>query len=165
VGLNQYPRVYSTDASVRRDKEAIGLAPLGVIIAVSLLQAAGLVYKPFPPLALFAAAVLAGLYALLSSRWIRRRVVLHEDGIELLGVFSSRKLNRSEILGRRMEGTDPRNAHGTHYVIVPIDKGVRVLSLPSSLKMDGDFRAWMKSIPKITEGGHSKGSPFFPSNT
>jgi hypothetical protein len=164
VGLNQYPRLYLTDARTRRDKEAIGLAPLGVIIAVSLLQAAGLVYKPFPPLALFAAAVLAGLYALLSSRWTRRRVILHEDGIELLGVFSNRKLNRSEILGRRMEGTDPRNAHGTHYVIVPIDKAVRVLRLPP-LKMDEDFRAWMKSIPKITEGGRSKGSPFFPSNS
>ena len=165
MSLNQYPRVYSTDARARRDKEAIGLAPLGVIIAVSLLQAAGLVYKPFPPLALFAAAVLAGLCALLNSRWTRRRVILHEDGIELLGVFSNRKLNRSEILGRRMGGTDPRNAHGgAHYIIVPIDKAVRVLRLPP-LKMDEDFRAWMKSVPKITEGGHSQGSPFFPSNT
>ena len=152
MGLNQYPRVYSKDARTRRAFEAIGLAPLALIIAVSLLQAAGLVYKPFPPLALCAAAVLAGLYALLGSRWTRRRVILHEDGIELLGVFSARKLKRSEILGRRMVA-NPRG--GTHYEIVPMDKAERVLRLPSNLEMDEDFRAWMKSIPKITKGGRS----------
>jgi hypothetical protein len=97
---------------------------------------------------------LAGLWALLLARPVHRRVVLHDDAIEVLGWFSAHKLNRCEILGRRMGGTDPRNAHGgPHYVIVPMDKTERVLRLPPDLKMDEDFRAWMESIPKITEGG------------
>lgn len=156
MGLKQFPRVYSTDARTRRANEAIGLAPLAIIIAVGLLDAAGLVNKAITPLALLAMAVLAALCALLVSRWTRRRVILYEDGIELSGVFSTRKLNRSEILGRLMGGTDPRNAHGgAHYVIVPMDKAERVLRLPPSLKMDEDFQAWMESIPKITKGGRS----------
>jgi hypothetical protein len=106
VGLKQFPRVYSTDARTRRANEAIGLAPLPIIIAESLLDTAGLVNKAVTPLALLAMAVLSGLCALLVSRWTRRRVILYEDGIELLGVFSTRKLNRSEILGRRMGGTE-----------------------------------------------------------
>jgi hypothetical protein len=157
VGLKQYPLVYSTDARTRRANEAIGFAPFALIIAVSLLDAAGLVNKAVTPLALLTMLFLAGLCALLVSRWTRRRVILYEDGIELLGVFSNRKLKRSEILGRRMGGTDPRNAHGgAHYVIIPVDKAVRVLRLPPYLNMDEDFRAWMDSIPKISKGEGAK---------
>lgn len=100
----QYPRTYSMDARTRRANEAIGLAPLALIIAVTLLDAAGLVDKAVTPLALLTMLFLAGLCALIVSRWTRRRVILYEDGIELLGVFANRKLKRSEILGRRMGG-------------------------------------------------------------
>jgi hypothetical protein len=81
-----------------------------------------------------------------------RRVVLREDEIEVLGWFSARKLNRSEILGRRIEGT--RSVYGVaHHVIVPVDKAVRVLRLPFNLDVDKDFRAWMDGIPELTKGG------------
>jgi hypothetical protein len=153
MAQKQYPRVYSVDARTRRAYEAAGLAPLALIIAVGLLDAVGLVSKAVYPLPLLVFAVLAGLYALFVFRWARRQVILYEDGIELLGVFSSRKLKRSEILGRRMGGTDPRNAHGgSHYVIVPVNKPERELRLPAYLNVDKDFRSWIDGIPKIAEG-------------
>jgi hypothetical protein len=150
MGLKQYPLVYSTNARTRRDLVAIALAPLTLIIAVSLLAVVGLVNKAVTRLPLLAMAVLAGLWALLASRWARRRVILYEDCIEVSGLFLTRKLKRSEILGRRMGGTDSRNAHGgAHYVIVPVDKGVKELRLPPYLNGDKDFRSWMDGIPKI----------------
>src|SRR5580692_3409261 len=102
VGPQQYPRVYSIDARVRRAHRAIGIAPLALIIAVSLLELTGLVIKPLPPSALLAMGFLGGLWALLVSRRAHRQVILYEDGIELSGWFSVRTLKRSEILGRRM---------------------------------------------------------------
>src|SRR5580658_9383970 len=92
-----------------------------------------------------------GLWALLLSSPTHRRVVLREDAIEVLGWFSTRKLNRNEILGRRIEGT--QSVYGVaHFVIVPVDKTAGVLRLPSNLNVDKDFRAWMDGIPKITKG-------------
>jgi hypothetical protein len=110
------------------------------MIALSLLDATGLVNMAVNPLALLATAFLAGLFALLVSRWTRRRVTLYEDGIEVSGLFSIRKLKRSEILGRRMGGTDPRSARGgSHYVIVPMGEAVRELRLPPSSKCGQGF--------------------------
>jgi hypothetical protein len=43
MGPKQYPRVYSVDACTRRAVDAIALAPLALIIAISLLD---LVYRP-----------------------------------------------------------------------------------------------------------------------
>jgi hypothetical protein len=153
MGLRQYPLVYSINARTRRANDAIGMAPVALVIALSLLDLVGLVDKSVTPSALLTMGFLAGLCALLVLRWTRRRVLLYEDGIELLGLFSTRKLKRSEILGRRMGGMDPRNAHGgSHYVIVPVDKAERVLRLPPDLNVDNDFRSWMDKIPKIAKG-------------
>lgn len=156
-GMKQYPRVYIVDARVRRAGNAIALSPLALTISVGFLSLAGLTYKPVTPSALLVACFLAGLWALLLASPAHRRVVLHEDAIEVSGWFSARKLNRSEILGRRMEGTDPRNARGgAHIVIVPVDGAVRVLRLPSYLHVDKDFQSWMDGIPKVTKDESSK---------
>jgi hypothetical protein len=96
---------------------------------------------------------LAGLYALLLSSVAHRRVILHEDGIELSGWFSGRKLKRSEILGRRKGGMDSRNVHGSFYVIVPADKAARELRLPRFLHVDKDFFSWLAGIPNIPSKG------------
>jgi len=152
MDTKQYPRVYIVDARVRRAFLAIALAPLALTISVGFLSLAGLTYKPVALYALVVACFFAGLWAVLLASPSRRRVVLHEDAIEVLGWFSARKLNRSEILGRRRGGTDPRNAHGgAHIVIVPTDKAIRVLRLPSSLKVDKDFQSWMDGIPEANE--------------
>jgi hypothetical protein len=149
VSLKQYPRAYSVDARTRRALDAVAIAPLALVIAVSLLDLAGLVNKAVTPLALFAMGFFALLYALFFFRRTHRRVVLYEDSIEVSAWFSSRKLRRNEILGRRMGGLDPQNAYGSFYIIVPMDKAARELRLPCFLHVDKDFFSWMKEIPNI----------------
>jgi hypothetical protein len=127
------------------------VAPLALVIAVSLLDLAGLVNKAVTPLPLFAMGFFALLYALLFFRRTHRRVILYEDGIEVSAWFSARRLRRSEILGCRMGGLDPRNAYGSFYIIVPMDKAARELRLPLYLHVDEDFFSWMKEIPSIKE--------------
>jgi hypothetical protein len=151
VSLKQYPRAYSVDARTRHAIDAVAVAPLSLVIAVSLLQLAGLTNKVRTPFALFAMGILAVLYALVLSRSAHQRVILYEDGIEVLGWFSARKLKRSEILGRQMGGTGPRNVHGAFYIIVPTDKAARELRLPRFLHMDKEFFSWMKEIPRMKE--------------
>lgn len=154
--LEQYPRVYSVDARTRRDVHAIALSVLAFTVALTVLRFTGLTSKAVTPSALLVMVVVAGIWALLLSSPFHRRVILHEDGIEVKGWFSTRKLNRSEILGCYIGGTDPRNPFGgAHYVIVPMDKAERVLRFPPHLKMDEDFRAWMETVPKIVESGRS----------
>jgi hypothetical protein len=150
--MKAYPFVYSVDARFRRVANAIALSPLALIISVSFLSLGGLTYKPITPPALVVMSFFAGLWALVLASPAHRRVVLREDTIEILGWFSTRKLKRSEILGRRMEGMDSPYG-GSHYVIVPVDKTLRVLRLPSRLNVDKDFQSWIDRIPKVAKGG------------
>jgi hypothetical protein len=151
VNLKQFPRTYSVDARTRHAIDAVALAPLSLVIAVGLLQLAGLTNKVRTPFALFAMGILAVLYAVVLSHSAHQRVILYEDGIEVWGWFSDRKLERPEILGRRMGGTGPRNVHGAFYIIVPTDNAARELRLPRFLHMDKEFFSWMKEIPNIKD--------------
>jgi hypothetical protein len=156
-GLKQYPRTYSVDARTRRALDAVAIAPLGLIIGVGLLDLVGLVNKRLTPSTLLAIGFLAGLYALLISRSTHRRVILYEDGIEVLTWFSVRKLKCSEMLGRRM-GKLAWQA-GSFYIIVPSDRAARELKLPPFLHVDKDFFAWMEGIPRLKNEGRSANSP------
>jgi hypothetical protein len=152
MGAKQYPRVYLVEAQVRRAGNAVALSPLAVVISVGFLSLAGLTNKPVTPVALLVMCFLGGLWAFLLARPAHRRVVLHEDAIEVVGWFSARKLNRGEILGRRMEGG--QSVYGpAHYVIVPVDTAARVLRFPSRLHVDEEFRSWMDGIPKVAKDG------------
>jgi hypothetical protein len=91
VSLKQFPRAYSVDARTRRALDAFAMTPLGLVMAFSLLDVAGLVHNAPTPLALFAMGFLALLCGLLLSRSAHRRVILYEDGIEVLGWFSTRQ--------------------------------------------------------------------------
>jgi hypothetical protein len=151
VKLKQYPRAYSVDARTRRALDAVAVAPLALVIAVSLLDVAGLVNKALTPFALFAMGILATLYALLFSRSAHRRVILYEDGIDVSAWFSVRELKRSEILGRRMGKLAWQAGGSSFYIMVPTDKAARELRLPSFLHMDKDFFSWMEGISSIRE--------------
>jgi hypothetical protein len=127
------------------------MAPLALVIAVSLLDVAGLVNKAVTPLPLFAMVFFALLYALFFFRRTHRQVILYEDGIEVSAWFSVRELKRSEILGRRMGKLAWQAGGGSFYIMVPTDKAARELRLPSFLHMDKDFFSWMEGIPSIKE--------------
>jgi len=86
VNLKQFPRTYSVDARTRHAIDAVALAPLSLVIAVGLLQLAGLTNKVRTPFALFAMGILAVLYAVVLSHSAHQRVILYEDGIEVFGV-------------------------------------------------------------------------------
>jgi hypothetical protein len=155
--MKPYPLVYSVDARFRRASNAIALSPLALVISLGCLSLAGLTYKPVASSTLVVMFFFTGLWAVGLASPAHRRVVLYEDSIEVIGWFSSRKLRRSEILGRRMGGT--QSVYGPpHYVVVPADKTVRVLSLPPSLEMDKDFRSWMDRIPEVPKGGGDNNS-------
>jgi hypothetical protein len=127
------------------------MAPLALVIAVSLLDVAGLVNKAVTPLPLFAMVFFALLYTLFFFRRTHRQVILYEDGIEVSAWFSVRELKRSEILGRRMGKLAWQAGGGSFYIMVPTDKAARELRLPSFLHMDKDFFSWMEGIPSIKE--------------
>ena len=149
----QYPRTYTVDARTRRDLDAIALALPALFISVIGLYLVGIVPKnnsvTLPDL--LGGGLLVGLLAFLGISRTHRRVVLYQDGIEVLGWFSARTLKRNEILGRRMGYPGPRFGPA-FYIIVPVDRGARVLALPSALRVDKDFRRWMSEIPRIEKG-------------
>jgi hypothetical protein len=152
MSVKTYPSVYLIEDRNRRAFNAIAIAPLAIIIAVSILDLAGLTNNAFTPFGLFAAGFLSALYAIVISGIGHRQVILYEDSIEVRGWFSARKLKRDEILGRRMGGTDPRGVWGSHYILVPVDQNARVLHLPR-VHVDKDFFSWMDKIPRLENKG------------
>jgi hypothetical protein len=149
--LKQYPRTYTVDARTRRDLDAIAVALPALFICVIGLSLVGIVPKnnndTLPDL--LAIGFVVGLLAFLGIRSTHRRVVLYQDGIEILGWFSARRLKRSDILGRRMG--DAGRFGPAFYIIVPVDRNARALNLPSALHVDKDFHSWMDGIPKLTK--------------
>jgi hypothetical protein len=77
-----------------------------------------------------------------------KRVILQGDSIEVAGWFYSRKLYIAEIRGRQTTGSS-RLPHGYAHVFLPSDTSKRKLALPPFLQTDQNFRAWIKTIPKV----------------
>jgi hypothetical protein len=121
----KYPRTYSLDARTRRAFIAIGVAPLALVIAVAILKMTGVVSNTLSSIALLSAGLVAGLYGLIISGSVHRRVILYEDGITVWSWFSSRRLSRSEILGKRMGKLA--------WQVVPVDRSAKELRLPPFL--------------------------------
>jgi hypothetical protein len=112
------------------------------------LDMAGLVNKANAPSVLLAMGLFGGICALLMYQYTHRRAILYDDGIEVSGWFSSRKLKRNEILGYHHQGSSGPYG-GNVYIIFPMDKSARVLRLPPFLHTDEDFFSWLEGIPKI----------------
>jgi hypothetical protein len=91
--------------------------------------------------------IFAALVAWLGSS-CNKRVILHQDSIEVAGWFYSRKLSFSEIRGRQTTANS-RLPYGYAYVFVPTDSSKRKLILPPNLHTDQFFRDWIKTIPKV----------------
>jgi hypothetical protein len=80
----------------------------------------------------------AARFALLISSRANRKVILYQDAIEVCGWFSTRKLRRDEILGRRM-GPISAQGGGSYYIIVPADESAGELGLPPHMTVDKVF--------------------------
>jgi len=122
--FKQYPRMYGVKARTRRDLDAIAISLPAVVICITVLQVVGLTALndqaslPY----LLPMCFVFGLLAVLGISRTHRRVVLYQDGIEVLSWFSARKLTRSEILGRRMGKLAWQAGGGSFYIIIPKDR-------------------------------------------
>ena len=127
-----------------------GISLIIFFLGLNLLHLLGLMRRPEPLLsmALGDAAIVCVVVSMLVS--VERRVILYEDAIEVAGVFSSRKLSRNEIRGRRM-GKLPKNVgSASYYIIVPADGSKTELKLPPFLHVDKCFFTWMNAIPEVS---------------
>lgn len=144
-----YSRTYTIDANKLRALDAIATIPVALIIALSLLQLAGLVARPISPSNLVAAALIASLLTVAAWNLNHRRVLLYQDGIAVRSWVSSRKLNRAEIVGRRMGRLAWQAGGGSFYIIVPFDSSRGELGFPPFLHLDRDFFEWIREIPSL----------------
>jgi len=142
-----YPRVYKVDKATRRFFYGFAIF-LVVFLGLTLLNLLGVMKKPAPLLGSALGDAAVAVIAVISVVSVERRVVLHEDAIEVAGVFSSRRLSRSEIRGRRV-GKVPKLG-ASYYILVPADGSKPELKLPPFLHIEKCFFGWMSAIPEVT---------------
>ena len=117
------------------------------MLCVVLLNLVGL--TAVPPLTfreITIAAFFAMLWALPGYAFAYRRVILYEDAIEVCGLFSCRRLNLTEILGRQIQ----EGRSDSYYVIVPTDSTKGQLRFPAFLHVDREFHSWIRKIPRLS---------------
>lgn len=146
-----YPHTYQTDKSTRRFMHGVGIFLVIFFLGLTPIHLLHLVRNPIPPLslALVDVTVLAG--AVWMSSQADRRVIVHENSIEVAGWFGTRKLSRGEVRGRRVGKLSRRYGGGSYYIIVPADANTPELKLPPFLHVDRYFFEWLAPIPEIKE--------------
>jgi hypothetical protein len=144
-----YPRTYQMDKSARRFVHWFGIFLVVFFLGMTPLHLFGVMKNPMSPLTLTLTDALVIASVIWASLRANRRVILHEDAIEVAGRFVTRKLSRSEILGRRMGKLAWQAGGGSYYIIVPADGSKKELRLPPFLNVDESFFAWMKAIPQV----------------
>ena len=143
-----FPRTYRVDSCTRRVVNGFLLVLAGVFLFLALRDVAGLGPRSgHPGNAISLALGFAALLAWMGSSY-NKRVILHQDSIEVKGWFYSRKLSFVDIRGRQTTGSS-RLAFGYAYIFAPSDPRKRNLALPPFLHTDQFFRDWIKTIPKI----------------
>ncbi len=148
AGEQGFPRTYRVDARTRQAVNFLLVALAGLFLFFTVLQLArvGSRRSSLGDL-IFVDGTIAAILVWLGSGY-NKRVILHEDAVEVAGWFYSRRLNFAEIRGRQTSGSS-RFPSGYAYIFVPFDEGKRKLVLPPYLHTDQIFRDWIKTIPKI----------------
>ena len=144
-----FPRTYKMEKANRRFVQGLGISLVMFFLAVTPLHLLGFMKHPLRPLDLALMDILVLIFAIWGSLRVERRVILHENYIEVAGWISSSKLGREEIRSRRMGRLAWQAGGGSYYIIVPSDKQKRELKLPFFLHVDKHFRDWMKAIPTV----------------
>ncbi|TBR35827.1 MULTISPECIES: hypothetical protein [Dyella] len=83
-----------------------------------------------------------GLLALIAIAWIKTRLVLSADAIELRGLLSTRRMARGDIVGFR-----PGSQSATCFLI---GKHGKSFDVPGDIPLDDRFAAWMGELPNLT---------------
>jgi hypothetical protein len=141
-----FPRTYRMDARARRVVNGFLVVIAGFFLFFTMLQVAH--GGPLHDLIVLDLVVTAWVPWIGSA--CNKRVILHQDAIEVVSWFYSRKLSFAEIRGRKTRTTgSSRRAFPYGYVLVPSDKSKRRLVLPAHLHTDQFLRDWIETIPKI----------------
>jgi hypothetical protein len=144
----KFPRVYRVNQRTRHTVNFLLVTLAGLFLFLTVLQLARFDYRRSSPSDLiFIDVTVAALVVWLGSAF-HRRVILHQDAIEVAGWFCRRKLDFMEIRGRQTTANSSL-PYGYAYVLVPSDISKRKLVLPPFLHTDQNFRDWIKTIPKV----------------
>ena len=143
-----FPRTYRVDVRTRHMVNGFLLLFVGFFVLLTAWQLMRTGSRPGSPRNLILGDVgVAILSAWLASSY-NKRVILHQEAIEVAGWFCSRRLKFSEIRGWQTTGSSAWPS-GYAYIFVPVDRGKRQLALPTFLHTDRSFREWLETIPKI----------------
>jgi len=142
-----FPRVYRTGRAGRGFYIGLG----AVAVTLSLAGAAFFLYFTDDPPAskglfggICGAFALMGVYLIAAA--FRTCVTLASDAIEVREMFSTKRMSRDEIAGRRLL---PQQYGPPLIRLVPRYTGGKSLTLIPYLKTDAAFEAWFANIPDI----------------
>jgi len=137
----EVPLEYRLGRATRILMSAIGYLFTGGGIALNTASFVVRSSRDSPTGMLLAGAVflLLGVYALVSVA--RVRVILHADAIEVHRTFTTKRLARTEITGRR---GNPVRVLLHHGKFLP-------LMLPDEIRTDANFDAWMAGIADLDQ--------------
>jgi hypothetical protein len=144
-----YPRLYRVNSATRRILIGFGILLVSFGVLMSVLHIAGVTKAPLATGDVLV-DILFAAFALWISSSVSRRVILHENSIEVVGWCARRQLTREEIRGYRMGRLAWQAGGASYYIVVPLDEHTGELKLPAFLNYDKPFFAWMKSIRHIT---------------
>jgi hypothetical protein len=144
---SDFPRVYRQTRGYRASMYACG-----IFLAIAALAGAGYALTMDDqasgvPAMLVVLCVLVGIGgAAMIAGGARTRVVLHENEIEVFGIYRESRLSRAEISGMRVFGA----GQGVATIkLLPRYSSGAPLSLPPSLAMDAEFHAWFTGIDDL----------------
>src|SRR5215472_6212122 len=142
-----YPRTYRGSLAGRVFGVIIGAGLIAAFVVVPFLIASANKSKAALPPALLLMLLMPltmGLYVLLGS--LRSRLVLTADAIEVYGPFTSSRLERAGIAGRRTIQVK----NGTVTELVPSGPGQRSARINAAeFVSDPVLSAWLSSLPDL----------------
>jgi hypothetical protein len=146
LNLNAFPRTYRSAVWIRALMLTVALALLALSAGLLFVGASAPATAPARSLMIIAAALAVGavLFGLYVLRW---KVVLTQGGIEVHGLFTTRRLALGEIAGRRRLSAQ----YGQKVLqLIPREAAARALKIPESgLKRDAALDAWLAQLPDL----------------
>jgi hypothetical protein len=146
-GRKEFPRTYRTAKSARHFFNRFAVFMLVLFGVLTLLHLTGRMAHPLSRRDLALMDGLVASFAIWTGQRANRRVILHEDAIEVSGWWSKRRLGRGEIRAFRMGKLPVLAGGGSYYVVVPRDAAKGELKLPPLLHTDSVFLEWISAIP------------------
>jgi hypothetical protein len=139
-----FPRIYAAKRGWRYAASIIGAA----MIAGMVFGLYHVVFLNDPPLLqskvviLLFLAVGVAMGAAMIVAPIRQRVILEAAGIEMIGLFRTRRLAYGDIGAKRaIRGTVPV------WSIIPAQRGMKGFQIDMSYDFDAPFLDWLATIP------------------